>query len=340
MRSYTTLGDGFEKLKLNESPVPVHGPNEVLVKMTAASLNYRDLLVINGFESWKPPAARVPLSDGVGEIAAVGENVSQWKIGDRVAGIFLPKWLDSRLTKEKYVFPLGGSAADGVLAEYIVFSEQSIVKVPGNLSNEEAASLPVAALTAWHAVNRRSNVQPGETVLIQGTGGVSLFATQFVHALGGLPVVISSSDEKLEKVKALGASAVVNYKKFPDWEQKVLALTGGEGVDHVIETVGGENLNRSLNAVKLSGTISFIGLMAGLSAPVSTYQFVTKNVSIYGIETGSREMFEEMNRFIEKHNIKPVIDKVFTFNEIRDALEYLESKRHFGKIAINFKSSQ
>jgi len=336
MKAFTTLGDGIDGLKLNELPVPEPKAGEILVKMTAASLNYRDLLVINGVESWKPISPRIPISDGVGEVVSVGDSVSRWKVGDRVAGLFLPKWLDGTLTAEKYVSPLGGAAADGVLAEYVVFYEQAVVKAPDNLSDAETATLPVAALTAWHAVARRSQVQKGETVLIQGTGGVSLFALQFVHALGAQPLVISSSDEKLERAKTMGASATINYKKFPAWEEQIIELTGGKGVDHVIETVGGENLNRSLNAIKLSGTISFIGLIAGLSAPINTYQFVTKNVQIHGIETGSREMFEEMNRFIERHDLKPVIDKTFAFDEIREALRYLESGTHFGKVTIEF----
>lgn len=302
--------------------------------MRAAAFNYRDLLVINGIEHWKPAIPRIPVSDGVGEVAAVGENVNRVEIGDRVAGIFLPEWLDGELTPEKSVSPLGGAAADGVLAEYTVLPEKSVVKIPPGLTDEEAAALPCAAVTAWHAVARRSRVGPGETVLIQGTGGVSLFALQFVHALGGKPVVTSSSDEKLERAKELGAASTINYRTFPDWDEKVIELTEGFGVDHVIEVVGGENLNRSLNAVKLSGTISFIGLLAGLSAPINTYQFVGKNVRIHGIETGSREMFEEMNAFIEQHRIKPVIDKVFEFSDVKAALKYLESGSHFGKIVI------
>lgn len=336
MKAFITLGDGINNLKLSELPVPEPKANEILLKITAASLNYRDLLVINGVESWKPLSLRIPISDGVGEVVAVGSGVSRWKAGDRVAGLFLPKWLDGDLTPEKYVSPLGGAVADGVLAEYVVFNEEAVVRIPDNLSDIEAATLPVAALTAWHAVARRSRVRKGETVLIQGTGGVSLFALQFVHAFRAQPIVISSSDEKLEKTKALGASATINYKKFPNWEERVIELTGGKGVDHVIETVGGENLNRSLNAVKLSGTISFIGLIAGLSAPINTYQFVQKNVAIHGIETGSREMFEEMNQFIELKNLKPSIDKTFAFEEIKEALKYLDSGSHLGKVTIEF----
>lgn len=336
MKTYTTLGDGIAALQLEERPVPTPGPGEVLVKMTAASLNYRDLLVIKGVGGWKPAEPRIPVSDGVGVVVAIGEGVSRVRTGDRVAGIFLPKWLDGRLSAEKNALSLGGSAADGVLAAFRVFGEQTLVHVPGHLSDAEAATLPVAAITAWHAVSVRSRVQEGETVLIQGTGGVSLFALQFVHALGGLPVVISSSDDKLEKARALGAIATVNYKTFPDWEAQVLAHTGGSGVDHVIEVVGGENLNRSLSVVKMSGTISFIGLIAGLSAPIQTYQFVQKNVEIHGIETGSREMFEAMNQFIGLHRLRPVIDRSFSFEAFPQALEYLETGSHFGKVVIQF----
>ena len=335
MKIFTTTGDGIDHLKLEEREMPAVKPNEVLVKMSAAALNYRDLLVVGGVSNWKPNEPRVIVSDGVGEIVETGENVSKWKIGETVAGIFLPDWFEGELTAEKYTAALGGAGLDGVLAEYAAFDERTIVRIPNNLSATESATLPVAAITAWHAI-RRSRIQSGETVLIQGTGGVSLFALQFASALGAIPIVISSSDAKLEKAKELGAKSVVNYRKFPAWEEKVLEITNGKGVDHVIETVGGENLNKSLVAVKVSGTIGFIGLIAGLSAPINTYQFVTKNVSIYGIETGSREMFEEMNSFIEIHKIKPVIDKTFAFAEIREALKYLESGAHFGKVVVEF----
>lgn len=336
MRAYTTLGDGIDGLKLDERPAPEPKDGEVLIRMRAAALNFRDLLVVKGTGRWKPATPRVPVSDGAGEVVAVGGRVSRWKVGDRVVGVFLPRWLDGDLTAEKGSSPLGGAAADGVLAEYVAFAEQAVVKSPDNLSDAEAATLPVAALTAWHAVARRSRVRSGETVLIQGTGGVSLFALQFVAALGARPVVISSGDEKLDRAKGLGAWATINYKTFPAWEEKVIELTAGVGVDHVVEVVGGENLNRSLDAVKISGTISFIGLIAGMSAPVNTYQFVTKNVRIHGIETGSREMFEEMNRFIEQHGLRPVIDSTFAFDEAKAALKYLESGAHFGKVVLEF----
>jgi NADPH:quinone reductase-like Zn-dependent oxidoreductase len=229
---------------------------------------------------------------------------------------------------------LGGAALDGVLAEARAFHESALVKVPDHLDDAEAATLPVAAVTAWHAVARRARVQAGETVLIQGTGGVSLFATQFVHALGARAIVTSSSDEKLARALTLGAAEGINYREFPAWEDEVLRHTDGRGVDHVMEVVGGENLNRSLRAVRLSGTIAFIGLIAGLSAPIDTYRFVMRNVRLHGIETGSREMFEEMNQFIEAHRLRPVVDRTFPFEDFPEALRHLESGAHFGKVVV------
>jgi NADPH:quinone reductase-like Zn-dependent oxidoreductase len=334
MQAFVTQGDGLDALRLIDRPMPARGPNDVLVKMTAVALNYRDLLVVNGVDGWKPSEPRIPASDGVGVVVAAGAAVTRFRTGDRVAGVFLPRWLDGELTAETYVSPLGGASADGVLAEYRVFDEQSVVGVPGHLTDLEAATLPVAGVTAWHAVRLRSGVRPGDSVLIQGTGGVSLFALQFVRALGGRAIVLSSSDRKLERVRALGAAETINYSRVPAWEEDVLARTGGRGVDHVIEVVGGENLNRSLRAVRVSGTISFIGLLAGLAAPINTYQFVTRNVRLHGIETGSRAMFEDMNRFMEQHASRPVVDRVCRFADFPEALRQMESGGHFGKVVI------
>lgn len=334
MKLYTTLGDGIDALKLADRPTPEAKAGEILVKINAVSLNYRDLLVINSKGNWKPDEPRIPVSDGAGEVVAVGAGVTKWKTGDRVAGIFLPHWIDGELTAEGIKNSLGGAAADGVMSEYAVFNENAVVAIPEGLSFEEAATLPCAPVTAWHAVVHRSRVKSGDTVVIQGTGGVSLSVLQFAHALGAKVIATSSSDEKLARVKELGADATINYKQTPDWDKQVLEITGGLGADHVFEMVGGAGLNQSLNALRMGGTISIIGLLGGGVGEVNTIKFFSKNANVYGVEVGSREMFEEMNRFIEANNIKPVVDKVFEFAEFKEALKYLESGSHFGKVVV------
>lgn len=324
---------GIDALTLAERPEPQAGPGQVLVRVRAVSLNYRDLLVVKGV--WRPTGPRIPVSDGVGEVVAVGEGVTRVRVGDRAAGIFLPGWIDGEVTPEKLRAPsLGGVGVDGTLAELVSFAEEAVVKVPGHLSDEEAATLPLAAVTAWHAVVRRSGVKEGDTVLVQGTGGVSLFALQFALMAGARVIVTSSSGEKLRRAAQLGAAHGINYKESPDWDARALEITEGRGVDHVVEVVGGENLTRSLNAVRMSGTISMIGLLGGTSAQIETFGFVEKNVRLHGIYIGSREMFEEMNRAIAEHRLRPVVDRVFAFDEAREALRYLETGSHFGKVCI------
>jgi NADPH:quinone reductase-like Zn-dependent oxidoreductase len=274
------------------------------------------------------------VSDGVGEVVAIGERVSRVAVGDRVAGVFMPSWLAGELSDATSGPGIGGAALDGVLAEERTFDEAAVVRVPDYLTDAEAATLPVAAVTAWHAVMRRARVRPGELVLIQGTGGVSLFALQIAIALGARVIVTSSSDEKLERARTLGATATINYRQHPEWEHEVVRLSDGRGADHVIEVVGGENLNRSLRAVRMSGTIAFVGLIAGLRAPIDTYHFVMRNVTLHGIETGSRDMFEEMNAFLAAHRIRPVIDATFAFDAAADALRHIESGAHFGKVVV------
>lgn len=334
MTAWTTLGDGIDKISAVRVPVPSPGQGQILVKIAALSLNYRDLLVINGVGGWKPARPTIPISDAVGTVVGVGKGVSRFDIGDRVSAIFLPKWQSGPLTRKSYVTPTGGPVNRGMLAEYAVIDQDEAVRSPRSLDDAHAATLPIAGLTAWHAVARRSRVQPGETVLIHGTGGVALFALGFVVALGGIPIITSSSDVKLGKARAAGAGRTLNYRTTPDVAAEVLRITAGEGVDHVIETIGGENLNLSLKAVKIGGTVSFIGLIAGTAASINTYEFVTKNVTIHGIETGSREMLEEMVQFIDEHGIVPVIDSIYTVDQIDKALRHLEHGEHFGKIVI------
>lgn len=324
---------GLDTLTLVDRPEPQPGPGQVLVRMRAVSLNYRDLMVIRGI--WRPTGPRIPLSDGVGKVVALGEGVTRFQTGDRVAGTFLPGWIDGDVTPGKLQEPsLGGVGADGTLAELVAFGEQEVVRVPEHLTDEEAATLPLAGVTAWHAVIRRSGVKKGDTVLVQGTGGVSLFALQFAHLAGAEVIVTSSSNEKLQRARELGAVHGINYKETPNWDERVLEITENRGVDHVIEVVGAENLTRSLNAVRMSGTISVIGLLGGSGAQIETFGFVEKNIHLHGIYIGSREMFEEMNRAIAEHKLKPVVDRVFGFDEALEALRYLEAGSHFGKVCI------
>lgn len=334
MKAWTTAGDGVEALRVAEVPEPRPGEGQVLVGMRAWSVNYRDLLVIGGESAWRPERPLTPLSDGVGIVTEVGEGVTRVAPGDRVSPMFLPYWRSGPLTQDVYHSPTGGPSAPGVLADYVVVDQDHVATVPESLTDQEAATLPIAALTAWHAVVVRCKVRSGNRVLIHGTGGVALFALQFAVALGAEVIVNTSSEAKAERVMELGARGVVNRRETPDVGQAVLDWTNGVGADQVIETIGGENLNHSLRAVRVGGSIAFIGLIAGLSAPVNTYEFVTKCIDVYGIETGSAEMYRDLARFIDDHQIKPAIDTVLPVTEVRSALHRLDAGGHFGKIVL------
>jgi NADPH:quinone reductase-like Zn-dependent oxidoreductase len=326
---------GLDSLILTERPEPSPGFGQVLIKVRSVSLNYRDLMVVKGLYNPKLPLPRIPFSDGVGEVVAVGEGVTRVKSGDRVAGIFFQKWLCGELTEAKAQSALGG-AIDGILAEYAVLDQQGVVHVPEHLTDEEAAALPCAAVTAWNALITSGGVKAGDTVLVQGTGGVSLFALQFAQLLGARVIATSSSDEKLEKVRQLGATETINYKQTPDWSKKVQELTAGIGVDYVVEVGGAGTLTKSLRAVRYGGQISLIGVLSGGSGEVSTASILMKNVRVQGIYVGSREIFEAMNKAIALHKLRPVVDRVFPFHEAQEALKYMESGAHFGKICIRF----
>jgi len=323
---------GVDSLKLVERPDPSAGPGQVLLKMKAFSVNYRDLLVVNGVGRWKPPLGRVPLSDGVGIVAATGNGISRVKVGDRVAPIFYPKWLDGRVATEKMGQALGGAAADGVLAEYTLFDEAGLVHIPAHLTDEEAATLPCAGVTAWSAVIPLGHIAPGDSVVVLGTGGVSMFALQFARFLGARVIVTSSSDQKLVRAKELGAAAVINYKTEPDWPKAVMELTDGLGADYVVDTVGG--LKAALAAVRLGGTVAFVGLLIGLTSEVDLVTFMGKCARVEAVDVGSREMFEAMNKAIAFHAMRPVVDRVFGFSELREALNYLRETRHFAKVCL------
>ncbi|HCF27166.1 MAG TPA: NAD(P)-dependent alcohol dehydrogenase [Cyanobacteria bacterium UBA11049] len=326
---------GLDSLTLTERPDPKPSYGQVLIKLRAVSLNYRDLMVVKGLYNPKLPLPLIPFSDGVGEVVAVGEGVTRVNIGDRVAGIFFQKWLAGELTAEKANSALGG-AIEGMLAEYVVLHEDGVVRVPKHLSDEEAATLPCAAVTAWNALFTSGGLKAGDTVLIQGTGGVSIFALQFALLAGARVIATSSSDEKLERVRQLGASDGINYKQTPDWGKKVRELTAGDGVDYVVEVGGAGTLTESLRAVRYGGQISLIGVLTGGSAEINTASILMKNVKVQGIYVGSREMFEAMNSAIALHKLHPVCDRVFDFHQAPQALKYMETGSHFGKICIRF----
>jgi NADPH:quinone reductase-like Zn-dependent oxidoreductase len=328
---------GIDSLVLAERPPPQPAAGQVLLKMRAWSLNYRDLMVVKGIYQPNLRLPMTPLSDGVGEVAGLGEGVSRVKLGERVAGIFMPHWLDGEPTEAKAKSALGGGAA-GVAAEYAVLDADGVVPVPEHLTDEEAATLPCAAVTAWHGLITSGRVRAGDTVLIQGTGGVSLFALQFAGMFGARVIATSSRDEKLARVLDLGASDGINYKTVPEWGQRVRELTGGVGVDHVVEVGGAGTLGQSLRAVRMGGRISLIGVLSG-GGRIDPTPILMKNVCVQGIFVGSRAMFEAMNEAITRHRMRPVVDRVFPFGELRDALRHMERGAHFGKIALRMDGS-
>jgi NADPH:quinone reductase-like Zn-dependent oxidoreductase len=329
---------GIEALAFTSRPTPVPGPGEVLVRLRALSLNYRDRLVIDGFDRWRPTGARIPVSDGAGIVTALGHGVSRVKEGERVTPVFYPRWRDGPPTPVTLEQPLGGAAADGLFADYAVVHEDSVVTLPPHLTFEQAATLPCAALTAWHGVAGRTRPRDSDTVVVLGTGGVALFALQFARAFGAQVIVTSSSDEKLARTHALGAFAGINYRRTPDWSRRVREITNGVGADLVVDTAGA--LSAAIDAVRVGGTIAFIGLIGRTRADVDLVALMGKSATIHAIDVGSREMFESMNRFIASAALTPVIDRVFAFDEAREAFRYLSSGAHFGKICIRLSTEE
>jgi NADPH:quinone reductase-like Zn-dependent oxidoreductase len=323
---------GLDALTLTDRPQPQPGQGEVLVRIKAVSLNYRDLLVVKGLYNPKMPLPRIPCSDAAGEVTAIGVGVTRVKVGQRVAGIFMQKWLCGDVDEAKAKSALGG-AIDGLLAEFAVLHEDGVTQVPDHLSDEEASTLPCAAVTAWHGLVTEGRVKPGDTVLVQGTGGVSLFALQFAHLAGARVLITSSHDDKLKRALELGASDGINYKTTPEWGDKVRDLTGGRGVDHVVEVGGAGTLGQSLRAVRMGGQISLIGVLSG-GTQANPLPILMKNVRVQGIYVGSREIFEAMNRAISANRLRPIIDRVFPFTEAPAAFRFMESAGHFGKISI------
>lgn len=334
MKTYEVQQFGIENLALVERERPEPKPFEVVVHLRATSLNYRDLMIVNGTYNPRMKLPAVPLSDGAGEVVAVGSEVTRWKVGDRVMPIFAQKWIFGDSTEEKRRSSLGGGAqADGVLREFAALNEEGLVSIPDHLSYEEAATLPCAALTAWHALAVSGQLKAGDSVLTLGTGGVSIFALQFAKLFGARVISTTGSEEKEGKLRELGADEIINYKTNGDWDAAVLELTGKTGVDHVVEVGGSGTLAKSLASVRLGGHVAMIGALTGPGDfnPVTVFM---KSVRLQGIFTGPRTMFEDMLRAINVAKLEPVIDKVFDFAEARDAMKYMESGAHFGKVVI------
>ena len=324
---------GIETLELRDVPMPKPARGQILVKMRAASLNYRDLNVAAGRAARGTlPPNLVPLSDGAGEVVELGQDVTRVAIGDRVAGLFMQNWLGGDM-EPYHVDSSRGGSIDGVLAEYVLFDQDGVVHLPAHLSFEEGATLPCAGLTAWNALYAGKSLRSGETVLILGTGGVSIFALQFAHAAGARVIGTSSSDEKLARVKALGASDGVNYRQHPEWQEQVLALTNGRGVDHVVEVGGAGTLGRSIEAARIGGQVHLIGVLTG--GEIDPTPILRRNTVLRGIYVGSRQMFQAMNAAVLLHGIRPVIDRVFDFADARAAYHHLKGQTHVGKVVIH-----
>ncbi len=324
---------GIEGLVLNpERPTPEPGHGEILVRVRAASLNYRDLLIARGAYRSGAQANVIPLSDGAGDVVAVGPAVTRFKVGDRVAGAFFPDWLGGAIRAEAVSRALGGTV-DGMLAEFVVLQETGAIAIPEYMSFEEGATLPCAALTAWNAIAEMADVRAGQTVLLLGTGGVSLFALQFAKLHGARAILTSSSDDKLAMAKTLGADEVINYRETPEWHKKVFELTGARGVDLVVEVGGAGTLERSIRSTRVGGVVALIGVVAG-SAEVDPRLVMSRAARLQGVIVGSLEMFAAMNAALTLAQLRPVIDRTFPFEEAREAYAHLQSGSHIGKVVI------
>lgn len=331
--------DSLTSVALPEPGAPP--PGQVLVRVRAASLNYRDLMVAQGVYNPKQTLPLIPLSDGAGEVVAVGDGVTAFRAGDRVAGTFVQDWTGGEFRSEHWSRSTLGSPLPGMLREFALLPERGLVRIPDHLSFEEAATLPCAAVTAWNALVTQGGLKAGDTVLLQGTGGVSVFALQFAKIHGARTIVTSSSDDKLARARELGADETINYKKVPDWDSAAREMTGGSGVDHVIEVGGAGTLEKSFAAVRGGGRISVIGVLTaaqGAVPAINPLPILFKAAAVQGILVGSREMFEAMNRAISQTGMRPVIDSTFPQSEFRAAFDHMAAAGHFGKIVIRIDS--
>jgi len=335
MKAWALQGFGRQNLKMVDVPVPEPTANEVLVRVSAVSLNYRDKLVVEGLYN---PELRFPViqvADTVGEVTQTGKDVSRFKVGDRVITNYATKWIDGRPAADEVVHTLGNTI-NGGLAEYLILNEDALVLAPTYLTDEEASTLPVAALTAWHALVKNGGLSSEQTILVQGTGGVSIFGLQLASLAGARVIVTSSSDEKLERAKDLGAHDTINYVKEPDWHKKALRLTAQQGVDQILEVAAGKSLAQSIEAIRPGGQIAVIGILEGVASEIPIFTVLQKQVTIRGLVTGSRTMFEDMILDLEKTRIRPVIDTVYSFGDALKAYEHLY-RGAFGKIVIRVR---
>ena len=333
MKVFELRAFGLDQLVATERPMPRPGAGEVLVKLRALSLNFRDMLVVQGKYNPRMKLPRVPVSDGAGEVAEVGEGVAAWKTGDRVVIPFMPGWREGPLSAAGVATALGGDV-DGLLREYAVISAAALLPIPSHLTFEQAAALPCAGVTAWNGLFFAGHLQSGQTLLLQGTGGVSLFGLQFGKAIGATTILTSSSDAKRERARSLGADHTINYKTQHDWDKRVLEITGGRGVDLTLEVGGTGTLSKTCRATAFAGHISLIGVLSGIAGEVQIGHILHKGLTVRGIYVGSREMFEAMNAAIAKHKLVPIVDRVFSFDDSITAFQHLESGQHFGKVVI------
>lgn len=316
-----------------QRPVIEPAAHEVQIRVHAVSLNFRDLMVVDGGYLESSDVPIVPCSDGAGEVVAVGSEVTRFQVGDRVAATFFPKWIDGQPTPYNTVDPLG-AGVDGMLADMVIAHEDSLVAIPDHLDYNEAATLPCAAVTAWNALLEAGGLRAGDSVLLLGTGGVSIWALQIAKAAGIKTIITSSSDAKLERARELGASETINYSKTPEWQDEVLHLTDGQGVDLVLEVGGQGTLTRSIACARMGGTVAIIGGVSGFGGDINPFALISGAKRLAGIFVGSRRMFEDLNRFLDITGLQPVIDRVFPFAQAAEAYRHLESGNHLGKVVI------